>query len=279
VVVNDLGGTLDGQGTDKTAAQKVVDEIIEGGGKAVANYDNVVDGSASVVEEALKAFGQVDVVVNNAGILRDKSFHKALKKDWEAVIDVHLHGTANMCREVWPHMMEAKQGRIVNIGSGAGLYGNFGQTSYSAAKMGIVGLTNTLAVEGKKYNIGVNCVCPIAASRMTETVGIPKAIMSLLEPEHVVPFVTYLAHADTQSTGRLFEVGGGWYSEVKLARSSGKALSSSGAASAEDIADSFDQITDFDGSSVTYPSELSDAFKSIMAAKAKGAFTGLFGSS
>ena len=182
VVVNDLGGTLDGQGTDKTAAQKVVDEIIEGGGKAVANYDNVVDGSASLVEEALKAFGQVDVLVNNAGILRDKSFHKALKKDWEAVIDVHLHGTANMCREVWPHMMEAKQGRIVNIGSGAGLYGNFGQTSYSAAKMGIVGLTNTLAVEGKKYNIGVNCVCPIAASRMTETVGIPKAIMSLLEP-------------------------------------------------------------------------------------------------
>ena len=279
VVVNDPGRTLEGNGRDKTAAQKVVDEINGGGGKAVANYDNVVDGSASIVEEAKKAYGgKVDVLVNNAGILRDKSFHKALKRDWDAVIDVHLNGTANMCREIWPHMMEAKQGRIVNIGSGAGLYGNFGQTSYSAAKMGIVGLTNTLAVEGKKHGIGVNVVCPIAASRMTETVGIPKAIMGLLEPEHVVPFVTYLAHADTEATGRLFEVGGGWYSEVKLARSPGKALSSRGVASAEDIADSFDQITNFGDSSVTYPSDLSDAFKSIMAAKAKGAFSGLFGS-
>lgn len=278
VVVNDLGGALDGQGEDKTAAQKVVDEIVDGGGKAEANYDSVASGSEIIVEQAL-AFGRgsIDVVVNNAGILRDKSFHKATKADWDAVIDVHLNGTANMCRAVWPHMMEAKLGKVVNVCSGAGLYGNFGQSSYAAAKMGILGLSNTLAIEGKKHNIGVNCVAPIAASRMTETVGIPKAVLNLLEPEHVVPFVVYLAHAETQVTGRLFEVGGGWYSEVKLARSAGKALSGLGStAVAEDVANSFNDITKFEASSQSYPSSISDAFTNIMAAKAKGAISGFF---
>jgi NAD(P)-dependent dehydrogenase (short-subunit alcohol dehydrogenase family) len=282
VVVNDLGGSLDGQGSNSTAAQKVVDEITSGGGKAIANYDNVVDGSASIVEATLKNFGQVDLVVNNAGILRDKSFHKATKVDWDAVIDVHLHGTANMCREVWPLMMEAKTGRIINVGSAAGLYGNFGQANYSAAKMGILGLTNTLAVEGKKHNIGVNSVCPIAASRMTETVGLPKAVLDMLEPEHVVPLVVYLAHTSTDATGRHFEVGGGWYSEVKWARSAGTTISPSvkgdKAASAEDVAAKFKQICTFDSGSHSYPTSPSDAFQSIMAAKAKGAFSGFFGS-
>lgn len=278
VVVNDLGGSLDGLADpSSTAAQKVVDEIVATGGKAVANYDNVVTGSEAILEQTMREFGGVDILINNAGILRDKSFHKAKKEDWDAVIDVHLHGTANLCRVVWPHMMEAKAGKIVNIGSAAGLYGNFGQSNYGAAKMGILGLTNTLAEEGKKHNIHVNCVCPIAASRMTETVGLPKAVLNLLEPEHVAPFVVYLAHPDTKISGKLYEVGGGWYSEVKWTRSAGLTLGSQGSpATVEDIAENVATIGEF-GTNSTFPTSPSDAFKSMMAAKVKGAFSGIFG--
>lgn len=278
VVVNDVGGSLDGSASpSSTAAQAVVDEILAGHGKAVANYDNVVTGSQAILDQAMHEFGGVDILINNAGILRDKSFHKSKKEDWDAVIDVHLHGTANLCREVWPHMMEAKAGKIVNIGSAAGLYGNFGQSNYSAAKMGILGLTNTLAEEGKKHNISVNCVCPIAASRMTETVGLPKAVLNLLEPEHVAPFVVYLAHPDTKISGKIYEVGGGWYSEVKWARSAGVTLGSAGSpASIEAIRDNMAAVGDF-GANSTFPSSPSDAFKSMMAAKARGAFSSIFG--
>lgn len=278
VVVNDVGGSLDGSASpSSSAAQAVVDEIVKAQGKAIANYDNVVTNSRAIVDQAMLEFGGVDILINNAGILRDKSFHKAKKEDWEAVIDVHLHGTANLCRDVWPHMMEAKAGKIINIGSAAGLYGNFGQSNYSAAKMGILGLTNTLAEEGKKHNISVNCVCPIASSRMTETVGLPRAVLNLLEPEHVAPFVVYLAHRDTKISGKLYEVGGGWYSEVKWARAAGATLGSKGKpASVEDVRDNISTIGEF-GANSTFPTSPSDAFKSIMVSKVKGAFSNIFG--
>jgi multifunctional beta-oxidation protein len=218
-----------------------VKEIIDNGGKAVANYNNVVDGD-KIVESAMKAFGRCDIVINNAGILRDKSFIKLTKEDWRSVMDVHLEGTFNMCHAAWPIMQQQKHGRIINVGSGAGLYGNFGQSSYSAAKMAILGLTNTLAIEGvilvmscnvamfnlfylhfihpptntqEKHDIRVNCVVPVAGSRMTETVLSPE-MLKLLDPQHIVPIVAYLSHESTEATGSCFEVGGGWYSQVRV---------------------------------------------------------------
>lgn len=217
---------------------RVVKEITENGGKALANYENVLDGD-KIVDCALKAFGRCDIVINNAGILRDKSMAKMTKEDWRAVLDVHLEGTFNICHSVWPTMQAQKYGRIINIGSGAGLYGNFGQANYSSAKMAVLGLTNTLALEGvrqqamnqtmsqfsiviqcflhpqDKHNIKVNCVVPVAGSRMTETV-LPAEMLRLLDPAHITPLVALLAHESSPHSGSCFEVGGGWYSQVKF---------------------------------------------------------------
>lgn len=154
------------------------DEIAAFGGKAVAEYSNVLDAKA-IVAKGMASFGRVDIVINNAGILRDKSFHKMTEEDWQNVLDVHLLGTFRLCHEVWPLMQQKSYGRIVNVTSGAGLYGNFGQANYAAAKMGILGLTQTLAKEGEKSNIKVNCIAPVAASRMTETV-LPKNVLDML---------------------------------------------------------------------------------------------------
>ena len=189
---------------------------------------------------------------------------KITKDDWRAVLDVHLEGTFNLCHAAWPVMQQQKYGRIVNIGSGAGLYGNFGQSNYSSAKMGVWGLTNTLAVEGQKYNIQANCVVPVAGSRMTETV-LPMELLQLLSPEHVSPIVAYLAHEDSTFTGQCFEVGGGWYSHVRLQRSAGVSLmdpATQQPASIDDVARSMHLITDF--SSSTYPTSPADALRDMM---------------
>ncbi|AAS54430.1 AGL060Wp [Eremothecium gossypii ATCC 10895] len=219
VVVNDLGGTLGGSGHDTRAADKVVEEIRKAGGTAVANYDTVTDGD-KIVKTAIDAFGRVDVIVNNAGILRDGSFAKMTEKNFSAVVDVHLNGSYKLCKAAWPYMRQQKYGRIVNTASPAGLYGNFGQTNYSAAKLGLVGLSETLAKEGHKYNIKVNVIAPIARSRMTEGL-LPDHVIRVMGPEKVVPMVVYLTHENTEVTNSIFEPGAGYYTQVRWERSSG----------------------------------------------------------
>ena len=271
LLINDVGASSVTGGGDltQTAAANVVNEIVAGGGKATANYNNVASEGAEIIESALRAYGKVDVLVNNAGNLRDKSFHKMEKSDWDSVLEVHLQGTFSLCHAVWPHMQKNNFGRIINIGSGAGLYGNFGQSNYSAAKMGIVGLSNTLAKEGEKYNIHVNCVVPIAGSRMTATV-LPPSMLALLEPEHIAPIVSYLCHDSCSQTGEIFEVGGGWYSKVRLQRSAGASLGGSGKpCSAEDIERHMPSIADF-STNPTYPQTAADALRDMMAAAATG---------
>lgn len=228
----------------------------------MVNTDSVLEGE-KIVQQAMQAFGQVDVLVSNAGNLRDKSFHKMAEEDWFKVMEVHLHGTFSMTHALWPILQQQQYGRIVTIGSGAGLYGNFGQANYSSAKMGILGLTQTLAKEGSKYNIQVNCVVPVAASRMTETV-LTADLLKELQPAYVAPIVTYLASEGCQVTGGCYEVGGGWYSKVRLQRSKGMSLSPS--PSAESIATNLEGISDFDDEA-TYPTSPADAFQAIMKAR------------
>lgn len=222
VVVNDLGGALDGQGSDQSAAQKVVDEIKAAGGEAVASFDTVdtVEGGKKIVQTALDTFGRVDIIVNNAGILRDSSFHKMDAGGWDAVLKVHLYGTMHVSHAAWPHLRENKWGRVVNTASAAGLYGNFGQAGYAAAKMGIVGLTKTLAQEGKKYGILANVIAPVARSRMTETILDP-ATLAKLEPALVSPVVGYLCSDRCQDTGQVYAVGGGYLARVAVVEAAG----------------------------------------------------------
>lgn len=221
VVVNDLGGAVDGTGADASAAQKVVDEIKAAGGEAVADHNSVatVDGGAAIVQTALDAFGRVDIVVNNAGILRDKSFHNMTPDLVDAVIAVHLKGAFNVTQPAFVKMREQGYGRIVSTSSSAGIFGNFGQTNYGAAKMGLVGLTNVLAAEGAKYNIKANAIAPLAFTRMTE--DLMGSIGDKLGPEFVAPLVTYLAHESCEATGRLFSVGGGRVAEIFIGEAPG----------------------------------------------------------
>ena len=203
VLVNDLGGGVHGEGGSVSAAQKVVDEIRAAGGEALANGASVTDFEAvqAMVGQAIDAWGRVDVLVNNAGILRDKSFAKMEMQDFRTVVDVHLMGAAHCCKAVWPHMVAQKYGRIVMTTSSTGLYGNFGQSNYGAAKLALVGLMQTLALEGAKHHIHVNALAPTAATRMTEGL-MPAEVLAMLLPEAVVPAMLVLAHetAPTRTT-------------------------------------------------------------------------------
>ena len=194
VVVNDLGGAVDGSGSGNSPADDVVNEIIENGGEAVANYDSVAtkDGGESIVQTAVDSFGTVDAVINNAGILRDKSFANMTEEEFSLIIEVHLKGTYFVTQPAFKIMKENNYGRIVNVASPSGIFGNFGQTNYGAAKMGIVGLTNVLAIEGAKYNIKVNVIAPTAYTRMTEAL-LPEDVGKLFSAELVTPMVTYLS--------------------------------------------------------------------------------------
>ncbi|MCA9598628.1 MAG: SDR family oxidoreductase [Myxococcales bacterium] len=222
VVVNDLGGAVDGSGSDKKSADKVVDEIKAAGGEAVANYDGVdtPEGAAKLVATAKDAFGKLDIVINNAGILRDVSFMKMTQEDWDKVLAVHLTGTMNVSKAAWPLLRENSYGRVVNTTSAAGLYGNFGQANYSAAKLGIVGLSKTLAHEGAKYDIKCNVIAPIAKSRMTETIMPPNVLEKLL-PEYVSPLVAYLCSEGLAETAQVYAVGGGYFSRVAVVEGEG----------------------------------------------------------
>lgn len=220
VLVNDLGGSLQGSGASHRAADAVVAEIEAAGGLAIANYDSVSDSGERIVGQAVEKWGRIDILINNAGILRDASFAKQTDTDWNLVLAVHLEGAHRTTHAAWPHMVRQKYGRIIMTSSAAGLYGNRGQTNYAAAKMGLVGLAATLAREGAKHNILVNTVAPVAGSRITETV-LPPALVAVLKPEYVAPFVAHLAHESCTETGAVYEVGAGLAARVRWERSAG----------------------------------------------------------
>ncbi len=240
VVVNDLGGAMDGTGGSSEAAEAVVAEIKAAGGEAIANGGSVSDpqGAKSMVQDAMNAWGRVDILINNAGILRDKSFHKMEQKDFDIVLDVHLTGTAMVTREVWPIMREQGYGRIVMTTSPSGLYGNFGQANYGAAKLGQVGLMNTLKIEGAKYNIHTNAIAPVAATRMTENL-MPESALAKLGPELVTPAVVYLCTEDAPN-GVVIQAQGGRFSMAMVVENDGVDLGVD--ATVEDIADNYEKI-------------------------------------
>ncbi|MDQ1277667.1 MAG: hypothetical protein QG555_708 [Thermodesulfobacteriota bacterium] len=218
VVINDFGGARDGAGDgSKSPADRVVAEIKALGGEAVANYDNVAtpEGGESIIKSALDAFGRVDILINNAGILRDKSILKMDPENWRPVLDVHLNGAYHVTRPAFQVMRDNGYGRIIMTTSAAGLYGNFGQTNYSAAKLGLVGFMNTLKQEGQKYNIKVNTVAPIAASRLTEDV-LPPDLFAKLKPEFVAPIVLYLCSEASTDTGTIVNAAANYYNQATI---------------------------------------------------------------
>ena len=243
VVVNDLGGARDGTGSGSAMADQVVAEIKDAGGRAVANYDSVAEPEAAenIIKTALDEFGNVDGVVSNAGILRDGTFHKMAFENWDAVLKVHLYGGYNVIRAAWPHFREQSYGRVVVATSTSGLFGNFGQANYSAAKLGLVGLINTLAHEGAKYNIKANAVAPVAATRMTEDI-LPPEVFEKLTPEYVAPVVAYLCSEEVPETASVFIVGGGKVQRAALFQNDG--VTFSGVPSVDDVAAKWDEITD-----------------------------------
>ena len=246
VVVNDLGGSVDGSGGGSEAAQAVVAEIEAAGGEAIANGANVAkyDEVEAMVQQAMDKWGRIDILVNNAGILRDKSFAKGSLEDFQLVLDVHLMGTINCTKACWDIMRDQEYGRVVVTSSSSGLYGNFGQTNYGAAKMGVIGAMNTLAQEGAKYNIKINALAPTAGTRMTEGLIDPKAF-ELLTPETVTPAVLYMVSEDAP-TRTIICAGAGAYAVTRLVESEGKWLSPE-EQTPEGIAANWDAISDTSG--------------------------------
>lgn len=249
VVVNDLGGGRDGIGSGSDMADSVVSEITEAGGEAVANYDNVAtaEGGVRAVKTALDAFGQIDIIVNNAGILRDKSFHKMTQEQWDAVLQVHLYGAFNVTRAAWPHMREQGFGRVIVTTSTSGLFGNFGQANYGAAKMGLIGLINTLAVEGMRYNITANSIAPLANTRMTADV-IPDDDRLQLDPAYASPLVVHLASEECVDTGTITLASGGHYARIAFMQAKGVQFDH--VPTVEELALSWSEITDLTDSAL-----------------------------
>jgi NAD(P)-dependent dehydrogenase (short-subunit alcohol dehydrogenase family) len=243
VVVNDLGGARDGTGAGSAMADHVVAEIRDAGGRAVANYDSVADpdGAANIIKTALDEFGAVHGVVSNAGILRDGTFHKMTFENWDAVLKVHLYGGYNVLRAAWPHFREQSYGRVVVATSTSGLFGNFGQANYGAAKLGLVGMINTLAQEGAKYNIHANAIAPIAATRMTQDI-LPPEVFEKLTPDFVAPVVAYLCTEECGDNAAVFVVGGGKVQRVALFQNEGMTFDK--APSVQEIAEHWSEITD-----------------------------------
>ena len=244
VVVNDLGGNADGSGAGSSMADQVVKEIIAAGGEAVANYDSVAtpEGGEAIVQSALDAFGSVDIVINNAGILRDKSFAKIEPADFDILIDVHLRGAFHVSQPAFKVMKANGFGRFVHTTSAAGLFGNFGQGNYAAAKTGLVGLSNVIAIEGAKANITSNVIAPIAKSRLTEDLLGP--IADALQPELVTPLVAYLVSPDCQLTHEIFSVGGGRIARVFLGLTPGWFAGKGNQYTPEDVQANIEQIRD-----------------------------------
>ncbi|XP_022376899.1 peroxisomal multifunctional enzyme type 2 [Enhydra lutris kenyoni] len=262
VVVNDLGGDMKGSSKGSlAAADKVVEEIRSKGGKAVANYDSVEAGE-KIVRAALEAFGRIDIVVNNAGILRDSSFGRISDEDWDIIHRVHLRGSFQVTRAAWDHMKKQKFGRIIMTASASGIYGNFGQASYSAAKLGLLGLSNTLAIEGQKNNIHCNTIAPAAGSRMTQNV-MPEDLLEALKPDYVAPLVLWLCHESCEENGSLFEVGGGWIGKLRWERALGAIVRQKNQPmTPEAVRDNWKQVCDFDNA--TKPQRIQESVGGII---------------
>lgn len=246
VVVNDLGGSMDGSGGGSDAANKVVDEIKALGGEAIANGSSVTDdaGVARMVKDAMDAWGRIDILIANAGILRDKTFAKMEFGDFQVVVDVHLFGTVKPVKAVWEIMRTQNYGRIVVTTSSSGLYGNFGQSNYGAAKLGLIGFMNTLKLEGQKNNVHVNAISPVAATRMTENLGMPPQVLEQLKPELVTPGVVFLC-SDEAPTGTILTAGAGAFAVARIVETEGVAIGPG--ATVEAVRDAWAKITDETG--------------------------------
>lgn len=264
VVVNDLGGAADGSGAGSSMADAVVKEISEAGGNAVANYDSVStpEGGEAIVKAAIDAFGGVDVVINNAGILRDKTFAKLEPADLELVLDVHLKGAFFVSQPAFRHMKEAGYGRFLFTASAAGIFGNFGQSNYGAAKMGLVGLSNVLAIEGAKYNIKSNVIAPIARTRLTESLLGPLA--ENLAPDCVTPLSVYLVSEASELSHEIYSVGGGRFARVFVGLTPGWTKGAGAVVAAEDVQAHIEQIRDSEG--YVIPASIGDEMKAIVQA-------------
>jgi len=245
LVVNDLGGAVDGEGGSATAAERVVQEIRAAGGEAIASGESVADPAAAerLVQSALSAWGRLDILVNNAGILRDKSFAKMPVADFDKVLQVHLLGSAYVTKAAWPAMQERQYGRIVMTTSAAGLYGNFGQSNYAAAKLGVVGLMNALKQEGSKHGITINTIAPVAFTRMTEGLLPPQA-KEVLKPELVTPAVAWLASEQCAESGLILSVGGGYIARVQIVEGAGVRFDPAAPLTPEAIAADWTNIAD-----------------------------------
>ncbi|KAM9253812.1 peroxisomal multifunctional enzyme type 2 isoform 1-T1 [Dugong dugon] len=266
VVVNDLGGDFKGDGKSSLAADKVVEEIRRKDGKAVANYDSVEAGE-KIVKTALDAFGRIDIVVNNAGILRDRSFARISDEDWDLVHRVHLRGSFQVTRAAWDHMKKQNYGRIIMTSSASGIYGNFGQANYGAAKLGLLGLSNTLAVEGRKNNIHCNTIAPTAGSRMTKTI-LPEDVLEGLKPDYVAPLVLWLCHESCEENGSLFEVGAGWIGKLRWERTLGAIVRQKNQPmTPEAVKANWAKICDFDNTST--PQSVQESTGSIIGVLSK----------
>lgn len=250
VLVNDLGGSRDGASSgSKLPADRVVEEITAMGGEALANYDSVAtpQGGSSIVEAAVEAFGGVDILINNAGILRDKTLLKMEPDAWAAVMDVHLNGAYNVTRPAFSLMRERGYGRIVFTTSAAGLCGNFGQSNYGAAKLGLVGFMNVLKLEGAKYNVLVNSVAPMAATRLTQDV-LPQELLERLKPELVAPLVLFLCSERCLETGRIYNAAAGFFSRVAILTGAGCLVGDgTEAPTPEDVERAWEKINAMDG--------------------------------
>lgn len=243
VVVNDLGGSTSGEGSDARAADLVVDEIKAAGGEATANYDSVTDGEA-IIKTAIDAYGKIDVLVNNAGILRDAAFHKMTDENWDIIYDVHVRGAYSPTKAAWNLMRDQGYGRIIFTASASGIYGNFGQTNYGAAKMGLFGFAQSLSIEGRKKGICVNTIAPIAVSRLTENL-MPESMTEMTRPELIAPLVLKLCHENSTENGGLFEVGAGWFAKLRWERTMGAKLDFHKDINVDDVEAIWDQVVDF----------------------------------
>jgi len=245
IVVNDLGGSMSGEGASGRAADIVVEEIVAKGGKAVPNYNSVEEGD-KIVQTAIDNFGRIDILVNNAGILRDRSLVKISNNDWDLVHAVHLRGSFITTKAAWPYFRKQNYGRIIMTSSVAGIYGNFGQSNYSAAKLGLVGLSNTVALEGGKYNIHCNTIVPMAGSRLTQGI-LPPDMMEGMRPDLVAPVVLWLCHESCEDNGSIIETAAGWVGKYRWERTKGVTVreNSTDSILPESVRDNWDQITDF----------------------------------
>jgi 3-hydroxyacyl-CoA dehydrogenase/3a,7a,12a-trihydroxy-5b-cholest-24-enoyl-CoA hydratase len=258
VLVNELGCDVNGKGNSQLA-DEVVAEIKKAGGVAVANYDSAEHGE-KIVKHCVEVFGTVDIVINNAGILRDVSFTKMTDEDWDLIYRYHTKATYSVTKAAWPILFEKKYGRVITTGSSAGIYGAFGQANYSTAKMGFFGFTQTLAKEGDRRNIKVNCIAPLAASRMTKTV-MPDEMLEVLKPEYVAAFVAVLCHDECPDNGAIYQAGGGYVCKLRFQRSTGQLLKI-GQITPENFLANYDNINDFE-TNVTYPDGPQDLMEAL----------------